>query len=332
MLPILLPVIPRGKTRIEFTGMPDGALTGLLSGATWAISGGKLINTPTASAEMLTNPGFEGTYSGGVAPNWTKTGSPTVAESADAHGGVASQSITNTTGVSNSVWSSTYSTIKGEWYRFFVWNKHSGTAANPLVFLSNIGLAASQKLLTIIPSATYQKTVCAAVGVNTASGNVIKLCANVAGGVVLYDDASLVALTKSTLFAAYNFRANVSAAAKFALTSGDQGGLVLRLDNPAAPTNFVYCYHDGTQVHLVSHLNGTTAELFAAATVTYQADYVLRCKVSGTSYAVYYGPENSETLINTATLDNAAINSNSYCGLYATDPGVQFKHFLVERL
>jgi len=78
----------------DFTAMSDGFLPSVFTGTTWAISTGKAINTPTLGAELLTDPGLEGTYTAGKANALTKTGLPTLTESADAHGGSKAQEFT----------------------------------------------------------------------------------------------------------------------------------------------------------------------------------------------------------------------------------------------
>ena len=50
--------------------------------------------SPTLSAELVSDPTLEGVYTAGLAAGLTKGGSPTVAESADAHGGSKAQSFT----------------------------------------------------------------------------------------------------------------------------------------------------------------------------------------------------------------------------------------------
>jgi len=54
--------------------------------------------------EIITNPGFEGTYVSGVAPDWTKDGTPTVSEETTyIHGGSSAQKILNTDSFANSI-------------------------------------------------------------------------------------------------------------------------------------------------------------------------------------------------------------------------------------
>lgn len=44
---------------INFATLPDGALPNPWTGATWSISGGRLINTPTLNGELLTDGALE---------------------------------------------------------------------------------------------------------------------------------------------------------------------------------------------------------------------------------------------------------------------------------
>lgn len=64
---------------------------------------------------LVDNGGFEGTYSSGVAPGWTKTSSPTVAENASAHSGAKAQGVN---GDSSNYLYQDVTVVSGQWYTF----------------------------------------------------------------------------------------------------------------------------------------------------------------------------------------------------------------------
>jgi hypothetical protein len=95
---------------------------------------------------LIDNGGFEGTYSSDVAPGWSETGSPTVAESADEHTGSKAQSVN---GDSSNYLRQTITLESGKWYTFSGWVK--GTDCN--ILLSG----AATKTLQSTESSGYRK-------------------------------------------------------------------------------------------------------------------------------------------------------------------------------
>jgi len=72
-----LPVLMGGGFRvpytIDFTALPDGALPSGLTGATWAISSGAAINTPTLGDEII----LDGDIETAIAGKWYDNGTAT---------------------------------------------------------------------------------------------------------------------------------------------------------------------------------------------------------------------------------------------------------------
>ncbi|MCH8289105.1 MAG: phage tail family protein, partial [Candidatus Marinimicrobia bacterium] len=75
------------------------------------------------------NPSFEGTYSSGVAPNWTKAGTGTLTEeNADTHSGIAAQKLVGTSGLQ---FRQNFSgvLVDNAWYLFSCWVKRTAGSA-----------------------------------------------------------------------------------------------------------------------------------------------------------------------------------------------------------
>lgn len=99
-----------GSVALPYTFDPstyaDGALPSPWEHNTFAISSGKIVNTPALENELLSDTGLESTYVGGLCGSLLKTGTPTlVDETSDVHGGSHAQRFT-AVAVANSVYKS----------------------------------------------------------------------------------------------------------------------------------------------------------------------------------------------------------------------------------
>ena len=99
--------------------------------------------------------------------------------------------------------------------------------------------------------------------------------------------------------------------------AGGVGGLVLRYVDAS---NYITCYHDGTNVLLVKRVAGvdTTVQTTAA---TYVAGAELRVYATGSAFRIYY---NNAIVGTEQTIADAGLQSAANHGLYTTNVGNTF--------
>lgn len=294
--------------------LPDGALPAPWVGA-GAVASGVFAITPTISpTDLLTNPGFEGTYVAGVAPNWAAAGTPTVAESADAHGGTAAQSITNTNQFANRVDGQGANHVVGTWYKFSVWNKKTAGVGNPRILTPGNGVAFNGAV-----AATYTQTIRVYRATATTQG--LNLYADNIAAVVLWDDASDKALSGLITYRDFG-AANVKVGATGTVAAGYHAGVVARVS--ANGSQYLYAYHDRTTCFLVKVLTAGVTQLIGITTA-YVAGILPQIRCNGDTIQLFYngaqvGTDQTETTLST----------NTRHGLFSTDVSNTFNTVTVE--
>lgn len=296
---------------------PDGQNTPQLAwtGATWAISSGKAVNTPTGT-EQVTNGGFEGTYVGGVAPGWSLARG-TASESATVHGGSAAQQLNNPAGNTGYIYQSSAALSLGVWLTISGWTRAvQGTG----VFRTKKNLG-SNLFQVAISGASYVQTF-VTVRVVSAGVHDTEIYADTNASAdtnqILIDDVSIKALSLPTLFATHaysttNILADVTLAA---YTTGTQAGLVLRLDSAASPANFIIAYQDAGNVKIDACVAGTYTNLGTYASAYAAADS-LRVSLDGNAWRLYkITSAGAATLLGSGT---TAVTTGTLHGLFSTD-------------
>lgn len=267
-------------------------------GATWTISGNKVINTPTRGADLITN----GTFA--VDANWTKGTDWTIAAGVAHHANGTIASLTQ-----NNVLTSE------QWYEI-IWTlaAYSGTGTVRAQFGSTTNLDGAGQTVP----ATYH-------GVGRANGVTVGFRAS-AAAVVDVDNVSCKLLTLNTLFASQNFgRANVDVTVKPTVVANNRAGLVLNLDSVASPANFVAASHDGTNAYLSKCVAGVYTNLITAA-ATYSAGAPLRVVKSGTVYSLWY---NGTQVGIDQSVSDISIVSNPRSGLFNVYEGNSLDDFAI---
>jgi hypothetical protein len=228
---------------VDFAALADGALPHWFSGATWAVSGGKGVCTPTLGVELLTDPGLEANYTAGLCDSLVVgAGTPTVAESADAHGGTKAQSfIADADGTS--IRFPQITPDDASFYKFSVWAKRAaGAAGQVLPTLYQISGAPAAGIFgeTVTGAAYAQK---AAVIRSKGTGFLFGYPAMQSGSTgydtVLVDDCSLKKMTESSLMALIPAVSNVTVKAKYTWDKNSWAGVIARADTQAAPSNYL---------------------------------------------------------------------------------------------
>jgi len=311
---------------IDFTVLGDGGLPSSLLGPTWAIASGVAVNTPTLGpTELLTDPGLEATYTAGKCDTLTKGGSPTLAESADVHGGSKAQEFTATI-VNDRLNFPVVAGVAGQWYKGSLWGKRSaGTSPNTCfrIFQTGalpvnteqdemIGAAYTQQATNIISTTTNAIFVYPAYEVGSAGGNTL-----------LLDDGSLQAITYSSLFALLPAtRADVVLKIQpAAFADGTLLGIVLRGDARTAPTNAIIALWRSLarfratngEWYLLTKIGSTYALVAGPTNPALAANAWFEVRASGTTITVYY----NDVLLTTQTITNAALDGNRFHGILA---------------
>ena len=282
---------------------------------TWSVAGGVLLNTPTLGAELLTNGNME------LDASWASSGTPTTNErsSQQAHGGTYSRKFITDAGyegVSQSI-----APTVGVWHYLSGWWYGDGAHTLSLAidggnlletYISNAPAAWSNKV------ASFR---CISVGVSL-------YCRSIGAGATAYlDDVTLKSIVASTLFCSVNSRLsnfNLVAPPISAFQAATQCRVVLRLDSPTNPQNFVIAYVDGAGNVKIEKCAGGTYTPLSTVAAAYGATKYFSAKTNGSSISIYYGTSDYCTLIATVTVPDASIVNNVRHGLFSTYSGNQF--------
>lgn len=297
------------------------------TGATWTISSNKAVNTPTGT-EKLTDTSLEANYTAGLCDTLTKSGSPTVSQSADAHSGSKSQSFTPTAINDNLRWSS-FTPTAGKWYHASFWCK-AATSGGASYFRFNGSWGSKYSSEITATSYTQYRAIARAASTTALSLN---LYHGGTGGFVALtlDDGSLLELDTATLFSSLSLSTpDVMIDAKVsALTAGTQAGIVARLDSSSSPANFIIAYFDGAGKVIVEEcVSGTYADVSAGGyTKAFSADDTLRLDLSGTAFRLYH--ITSAGVVSLLGSGSTNVTTGNLHGQFSTYASNTFGGFLV---
>lgn len=285
----------------DFTTMDDGPLPDLFTGATWAIASGVAVNTPTLSAEILPDPGLEATYTGGMCDSLTKVGSPTLAESADVHGGSKAQAFTGATASNRIYFDNLNLGGVNTWHLFSAWAKRvSGTAGNVFINVLQGGAQPADDAYFLISSASYVQYVLSTI--TTSTGAFFRSPALFTSGTsdaVIVDDGSHKTISYPTLFALLPAtRADAVVKIKPAALLNSNAtlfGLVLRASAQTNPDNCIFVMarrHEGistlVKISVVKKIGTTYTRVLNETNTTIVADAWLEVRASGNTVQVFY--------------------------------------------
>jgi hypothetical protein len=323
---------PKLPLSVDFTALADGALPGKWVGAAFAISGAKAVNTPTLSGvELITNPGFEGTYASGIAPNWTKYPAGAVAsESADVHEGTAAQYIGNGTGAVGQISSKVFALSLGDWVRCSGWSKLTG--AGYLMLQQGFGGYTTFNQITISGdgSAYVQRFTSEYVPATGNHGFNERVNTNATAETnnAILDTFSVQKLTLSTITAYYNeaysgaTRAGVSMRVGIA---GQPAGVIGWWDKANMFQNCLVARHDGVNAILFKVVGTTYSSLInLPAAYADDADLEIRRLTGTNTFQLWYN--GSQVGANQTIADPEIIN-NKYFGILSTGGSNSFDAF-----
>ncbi len=243
--------------------------------------------TPTLGAELLTDPGLEATYTAGLCNSLVKAGSPTLAESADVHGGSKAQSFIGT--AQDDRVAVVMTPIANTWYAFSEWAKRAagtgGTVVMEVTQTAGIGYS-----LAITSEAYQQKII---TGRSPTTNDIVLRLLKDTGtsnfDTVIADDMSAKALVLASMFSLVKdagVKKGLFDCLISTLTAGSQAGDAICLDSETNPLYYLHRYHDGTNFHLDKVENGVPTSLINTAQ-TWGATKVYRLDIVGTSIAAY---------------------------------------------
>jgi hypothetical protein len=283
--------------------LPDGALPWPWVGATFAISGGKAINTPTLGAELLTDPGLEATYTDGKCGTLTLFGTPTLTDGApDVHGGSHAQQIVTTAG---NQWlrMPSVTPVAFTWYLCSMWEKLiAGASSADFKGLFSTG--------TFFPSggagygmlinnvAWAQKKSSFVVTTTDAITFYVVYNQDAAAHTAIVDDGSVKALTYSTLFSMIQIPVSRLATVKIqpaAIADGTVSGVVAWGNANASPTTYLMAtvnrrYSENLlEIGLMKCVGGTYTQVIDITNVSEVANAWLEIRpVDNDTVGLYY--------------------------------------------
>jgi hypothetical protein len=197
----------------------------------------------TTGSEFLPDPGLEANYTAGRCDTLTASGSPTLAQSADVHGGSKAQQFTGTANLDRAYWNS-MSVPAGTWVAFSIWCKRTAGTAGQVynALLNGSGQLGPATGLKNVTSATYAQNVIT--GYMKTTGDLACYLARQIGtsyDTIIGDDGSLKAITG--LFTLYSHGATYGTfSAKITRGEGAQAGLVLNANDRSNPTTYDHIY------------------------------------------------------------------------------------------
>jgi len=319
---------------LDFSTLGDGALPSPLTGATWAISGGKAINTPTETPVTVTDGGLENWASATDLTSWTEeiAGTSTVNQDTDAgdiHGGSSAARLD--VDASNSlarIYQGQYGHTVGDWWAIRAWLKASAAGKTAKLGINNGAPNGFSHVLTT-SLVQYMSTCRSTTFVGAQERLTFERTAGTSASLFV-DDFTAAKLTLATMFAWMDAKqANVTVKGAWILTNGALGGVIINLDNPTTPLNFVYAYHTGPDGDTIS-LFKCVAGVYSNVLVNQSAAYVEGAnvevrKTASTTYQLWY---NGAQIGADQTISDAGIISNTYHGLFGTG-GIQANSFFV---
>jgi hypothetical protein len=297
-----------GNLSLDFSTMGDGAVPGLI-GSTWAIIGGKAVNTPTVGSELLTNGDME---AGSPPTGWTGYQSTRTSDASIFHGGA--KSLKNVATNTNSSSYQTAAMSTSEWYIIDGWMYADGTN---LSYMQVIQVASPYTIMISksLSASTWTRVMGTFRAIDTS--NNVRGWTNILGSIFYMDDFSLKKFSLPALFSYRMFSTQYGICkAAWNIVAGTPAGVYMCMDNPANPTNMVTCLHDGTNVKLSKRVNGTVTDLISTATTYVAGANVEIRRAAGTNtFQAFY---NNSQVGTDQTISDATIIANRYHGMFST--------------
>jgi hypothetical protein len=313
----------------------NGPLGSPWVGSTYTISGGQAINSPTLGAEMLTDPGLEANYTGGLCDTLWEVGAATYyEETSDPHGGSKAQGMQPSANQEYIYHLSQPSPAAGVWHFVTWWNKIVSAGWGHLGV--RIYGAGQTPGTTLVPdhgqnAAWTQRKALFRAGTSSAN---FRLAHQWAEGSpyddILLDDVSYKPISdNASLFATVDLgEKDIVITLKGDVTHGVLG-IVARLDSTSNPQNYVICwlYRHSTYHYVITEkcVGGTYTTIATGANLGEWSGTTkaLKLRLEGTTIQVFYdGAQIGSNL----TVSDAGIVDNTKHGLFIVGaPATLFK-------
>lgn len=305
----------------DFTTYSDGAISDEMSGATWTIASGKLLNTPSLGATDLMAPRNGNAESGDPPTNWYGETGVVISSVADERtGGAGSKSCNVARTATKGFVSLASSSGNLGWHNISVWLKNiDGTGMCLADEITHPSTDWNQQSYTsFMPTAGSVYAKAGVVGSDGQQGRV--------------DDIVVKKITETALFRSLDTKqSNISITSPyFPVTGQNYSGIVLCLDNATTPTEYVVIYmhrlyNFSNYVTVYQFTGGNTyTELLANTLVTSASNKSLSITKVGDQLAVYYGTSPYTTQVGATLTVNAALTNNTIHGLFSTHNSVLF--------
>lgn len=290
-------------------------------GGTWTVSGGKLLNTPTAGSDLLTDGALENWTTATNLTSWSETPSGTSTinrEGIDVHGGsFAARLDIDASDSLAFVLQAGVATI-GKWYQWQAWLKSSVSAKTAFLGTANNPWVISRTTPALTTSyAQYTIT-------DRAAGTGVLFADNIGvSSSIFFDDMTFKELTLSTLMRLRNFGISdvwFEVSISDLLTS-TQIGIAMCWDSDSSPANGVLAHLQGSGSVRVDKCVAGVWSTVSTTAVTFTANAKLIVWKSGTSFRFYY----NGLLVIANTISDAGIISNTLHGVFSTDPANKFE-------
>ncbi len=325
-LPLYLPVLLSTGLPLPFSITFSGAsVPPQFSGANLSMSGGKLLITPTQSANLILNPTFT-TWTGGNPNSWSNNESVPTTEisqvgTGEGHGGAGS-GMCNLYSV-DGTWVALWQVVltAGAW--------HYANFGIDTVVTGGLSLVDSGSVLLQDYTTTGSKNLFfVSLGGDVTGRFDIRRKIGAAADVT-FDNVVVKSLTASTMLAKglRKSRANAIVKAAWSITADQPAGVMARLDSATSPQNFLLALHDRTNAKLYKCVNGTYTQLISqAAAYAAYANVEIRC--NGTTVQLYYNDVqigSDQTVSDTSILYNRlhlpwSTSTGCLCGSFSISP------------
>lgn len=296
----------------------------------WQIISEKAVNSPQDSANLLTDPSLEGSYTAGKNNNLTAVLAPIVSQSADSHSGAKAQQFQANAGGASLTWPSVAGLVN-QWFVARVWRKRlsgagtdnrwgvSQTGAIPSSNIAGKGLTSSiyeRDELSLFSTSTNPISV---TGTNEVSGSPFP--------VIVFDDGELTTITNSSVPALQDF-GNKDIVLKLVppntfsdYVDSTLLGLMLRADSTVDPTSYIMVSirrRQGNAFLLVSVWKKVGATVTALLTdqliTTVVSGAFLSVSMIGNNLSVYY---NDVQVGTTQVISDALLINNTIHGMFS---------------
>lgn len=317
-------------------GRADGSVGNGWIGSSWQIKNGKVIYSPTL-IQKVTNPGAEGIYTNGLAPNWwvvVDNGAKSE-ENVTIHDGTSAEHI-NGSG-REFICAETANTTNGKSYYAKQWvNVISGTQVYPKLRYGRGDLVSGYG--TAIAGVGYK--LYETIFTNNNAYPAVSPCLDTTSAADAYaDDFSLYEFDPAGRFLVRNYASSdvvVSAIMSYSGTTAVKyvnnvgvgyPAVIASLDNPANPQNYVAAYYDGC-LKLDKIVSGVKTNLINANCGDAPNNDFLEIRKNGSTYQLF---SHGKQIGVSQTISDPAILAGTYVGLSGAenDTATSFGTFIV---